>query len=282
MKHRYSTARTLHRAWALVFVVGALQGCANLTAVREFGKSAAEVTSYVDAGKAYQESARTIQPYLTDAPLQTDLPDTRKKQFAAANALQSTLVAYFSTLAKLAGEDSFTLDKELDAISKGIQSLPKGTLDSDAAEGALALTELTQRLVLSRAQGAAIKELVKNGGPTAMRQLSRLEFEAKLWRGTLENDSRTVGNALFALGSAKDTSHLVRMLARDRQQEYEQRYEDAITRVDTAIAALVRIRSAHAVMAENLDSLDRVELQAALKETVTDLKTARKSLDGLR
>ncbi|GKS90139.1 hypothetical protein [Acidovorax sp. SUPP2539] len=282
MKQPYSTAQVMLRAWAFVLIIGALQGCANLTAVREFGKSAAEVTSYVDAGNAYQDSARTIQPYLTNAPARADVPDARKKQVAAANALQSTLVGYFSTLAQLAGEDSFTLDKELNAIALGLKSLPDGTLDTGTTEGAIALTKIAQRLVLSRAQSSAIKELVNEGGPTATRLLSRLELVAKSWRGMLENDSRTVGDALFALSSARDTSPLVRMLARDRMQEYEQRYEDFIKRVDTATAALGKIRSAHAAMAEDLDSLDRKELQAVLKDTVTDLKAARKNLDALR
>ncbi|SDD94548.1 hypothetical protein SAMN05192589_110177 [Paracidovorax valerianellae] len=152
------------RVTGVVLFIGVLQGCANLTAVREFGKSAAEVTSYVDAGKAYQESARTIQPYLTSSPVEGDLPDARQRQVVAANALQQTLVGYFSTLAKLAGEDSFTLEKELEAISKGLQSLPPGTLDADTAEGAIALGKTLQRFVLARAQSDAVKDLVTEGG----------------------------------------------------------------------------------------------------------------------
>ena len=281
MTHQIS-ALALARVTGVVLFLGVVQGCTNLTAVREFGKSAAEVTSYVDAGKAYQESARTIQPYLTSPPVQGDLPDARQRQVVAANALQQTLVGYFSTLAKLAGEDSFTLEKELDAISKGLQSLPPGTLDADTAEGAIALGKTLQRFVLARAQGAAVKDLVTEGGPTAMRLLDRLDSVAKSWRGVLDNDSRTVGNSLFALSSAKDTPPLLRMLARDRLQEQQLHYEQSIKRVDTAAQALEKIRAAHGAMAASLDSLDRKELQSMLKETVADLKAARKSLESLR
>ncbi|MDA8447323.1 hypothetical protein [Paracidovorax valerianellae] len=72
------------------------------------------------------------------------------------------------------------------------------------------------------------------------------------------------------------------MLARDRLQEQQLHYEQSIKRVDTAAQALEKIRAAHGAMAANLDSLDRKELQSLLKETVADLKAARKSLESLR
>lgn len=279
---RKSTAQATIRFGLALILLGALQGCANLEAVREFGKTAATVSSYGDAGKDYQDSARTIEPYLTSEPVQGNRSDARQTQVAAANAMQASLTGYFATLAKLAGEESFSLDAELDAISKGLQSLPIETVDPEAATNAIALTKILQKHVLSRAQASAVKELVTEGGPSAMRLLMRLEAIATSWRGALYNDSRTVTDTIYVLSVARDTPPLVAMLAKDRQQQHQLNYDQALRRVDIAIAALQKIRAAHEAMASNLQSLDSKQLHLLLKEAVADLKAAKKSLDALR
>lgn len=281
-RHVSTAAPALTRFGLVLMMLGALQGCANLEAVREFGKTAAAVSSYGDAGKAYQESARTIEPYLAGAPVQGDRADARQAQVAAANAVQASLAGYFATLAKLAGEDSFSLDAELDAISKGVQSLPAGAVDPEAATNAIALAKTLQKYALARAQASAVKELITEGGPSAMRLLTRLEAVAISWRGALGNDSRTVVGTISALAAARDTPPLVSMLARDRQQRHQLNYDQALKRVDTAVAALQKIRSAHEAMVANIESLDSKQLQSLLKGAVADLKAAKNNLDALR
>jgi hypothetical protein len=160
---RPSTALSLTRIGLVLLVLSALQGCANLNAVREFVKTAAEVSSYGDAGRAYQESARAIEPYLLGTPVQGNSADARQAQVAAANAVQASIAGYFATLAKLAGEDFFSLDAELDAIAKGVQSLPAGTVDPDAATNAIALAKTLQKYALARAQTSKCSSRSRTG-----------------------------------------------------------------------------------------------------------------------
>lgn len=279
---RRKMSRVVTRFGLVLVAIGALLGCANLQAIREFGKTAAAVSSYGDAGQAYRESARTIEPYLAGAPVQGNRADARQAQVMAANAVQASLAGYFATLAKLAGEDSFSLEAELQAISKGVQSLPEGPIDSDAATNAVALAKTLQKYALARAQASAVKELVTEGGPAAMRVLTRLEGVATSWRGALENDSRTVISSISSLAVARDTPPLLRMLARDRQQQHQFNYDQALKRVDTAISALQKIRAAHEAMVSNIELLDSKQLQSLLKAAVADLKAAKKNLDALR
>jgi hypothetical protein len=170
----------------------------------------------------------------------------------------------------------------LDAIAKGVQSLPAGAIDADTAASAIALSKTLSKYILARTQASAVKELVTEGGPDAMRLVARLESVATSWRGALDNDSRTVGNTISALAAARDTPPLVSMLARDRLAQHQQNYSQALQRLDTAITALRKIRTAHDAMATNLNSLDSKELHSLLKEAVADLKAAKKSLDALR
>lgn len=270
------------RFFLLVAAVGALHGCANLTAVREFGKTAAELSSYSNAGRAYQKSAETIAPYLTVSAVAANGPGARQAQVTEAYAVQDSVTAYFATLAKLAGEDAFSLDKELDAVEKGLNSLPAGTVDASTVGSAVALTKSLQNYVLAGAQASAVKGLVSESGPLVIRLLTRLETVAVGWRGSLENDSKTVLNSLSVLSAARDTPPLLSMLARDRQQQHQQDYAQSLKQVDTAISALRGIRAAHEAMAANLGSLEGKELQAMLKEAVSDLKAAKKNLEALR
>lgn len=258
-----------------------LQGCANLESVREFGKTAAELSSFPDAGKAYQESARVIKPYLAVEPVLANRAEVREEQVKDARAVQATLAAYFATLAKLAGEDMFSLDKELDGISKGLQALPSGLIDAETANAAVTLAKTLQKYVLARAQAKAVRELVQEGGPPAMRILDRLQTVATSWHGSLANDQKTIGNTLAVLGMARDTPPLLGILAKTRQMEVDETYRASLKRIDTAKAALGKIKEAHTVMETNLDRLDSQQVQVLLKQAVADMKSIKKQFDVL-
>lgn len=55
-----SAAPALARFGLILLMLGLVQGCTHLDAVREFGGTAVEVSSYRDAGQTYQESVLTI------------------------------------------------------------------------------------------------------------------------------------------------------------------------------------------------------------------------------
>lgn len=258
------------------------QGCVNLEAVREFGKTSAELSSYPDAGKAFTESARTIQPYLTNPPLESEKPEARDAQVNAASKVQATLAAYFATLAKLSGENAFTLDKELDAISKGLDALPAGSIDQPTADAAIGLIKVLQKYVLAGVQAKAVRELVEEGGPRAMRILDRLDELAGIWLSMVENDQKNVAGTLETLALAKDVPPLTRLLAKDRMLQLQLSYQTSIDRIKVVRAGLQRIKTAHEVMAANLDNLSNDQLQAILKQAAADIKVVKKNLDALR
>jgi len=206
----------------------------------------------------------------------------RRKNVATANALQASVVGYFATLAQLAGEDSFSLEAELDAVQKGLESLPPAVADPDQVKNAISLTKTVQKYALAHAQSSAVKALVIEGGPIAMSNVLYMVGIAMSWRGVIENDSKLVENALLNLSAARDTPPLLAILARDRLQQHQLHYAQGIERVDVAIAALRKIHTAHEAMKLNLNALDTKELKSLLKAAVADLKVARSSLTALR
>lgn len=277
-----SIHRRLGTAVAAFALLLTMQGCANLEAVREFGKTAAEVSSLPDAGHAYEDSAHVIQPYLLGAPQPADTPALRERQVRDAAAVQASLAAYFAMLAKLAGEDAFSLDSELEQVGKGLQSLPSGVIDADTANAAIALSRTLQKYALARAQSQAVRALVTEGGPPAMRILDRLRVVTASWKGVVTNDRATVVGMLRTLTPASDTQPLLRVLGRERQAEVELDYAKALKRIDAATAGLDQVKQAHAEMVANLDKLDGDRLKAILKDAVADLKSVRKNIQSLK
>jgi hypothetical protein len=263
----------------LLLCIG-LTGCANLEAVREFGKTAAAATAYPDAGKALQESAALTAPYRTVPALEADTAAGREAQVKKALALHATLSSYFATLAKLAGENAFSLDKELDSISKGLQALPGATNDKEIAS-AMGLVKLLFKYVGLRAQESAVRDLVDEGGAPAMTLLDALKRVTGNWRRMVAEDEKVARNQLSTLAAARDAPILTALLAKDRDQQLAGSYDSLSKRLQNVEAMLERIKAAHAAMEVNRTQLTSDQLRAALKAAVADLKQAQAQIAAL-
>jgi hypothetical protein len=275
--------QSLRPTWAFCLTASLLlAGCTNLDAVREFGKSAAGIASYPDAAVAYEASVRTIQPFMVPNQVQpADRPEIRHDQVERAMQAQASLSAYFSMLASLAGEDAFSLAKQLDAIDKGLKAVPAASGDATDIDAAIALAKVVQKYLLAEKQAQAIKDLVHEGGPHAMRVLDSLLRTTASWRGTVANDRGLVSTGLGALAVARDTTPLTAMLANDRLAQIDSNYAGALKRIDTVRKGLEEVKQAHVQMAASVGQLTIKEWVALVRGAAGDLQLAKKNIEQL-
>lgn len=263
---------------AVLFVAG----CANLDVVREFGRTAAGITAYPDAGIAFEQSARTAQPFSVLAAANSAArPDVRHAQVQRALAAQASLNAYFTMLATLAGDDGFSLTKQMDALDNGLKSLPVASGDATDIDASIALAKVVEKYLLAEKQAQAVKALVAEGGPHAMRVLDSLIRTSGDWSREVTNDERTALDSLEFLGNAKDTPPLLAMLARDRLIQLKASYDSSLQKLDLTRRALQDIRNAHEQMSETVGKLTIKQWSTLLRGAVGDLQLAKKNIELL-
>ncbi len=248
-----------------------LGACASLDAVRDFGKAAAAVSVYPQAATAYAESARTSAPFVADSPESFVTRAQREAQVDDALALHAALGAYFATLARLAGDDEFSL-----ATAKSVASQAR-TVASDrfsrAAINAYAgLGRTLAAFAETPARGRAVKALVAEAGPDAMRVLEALRQVAVDWRAQVANDARQVDDTLSVAVLPADVAPLLRILARDREAELARSYAATLRKMRAADTALATVQTAHAELAAHLDELSGDPLRAQLRRAAAELR----------
>jgi hypothetical protein len=266
----------------LALALANLTACANLDAVRDFGSSAARMAAYPKAAQAYRDSALTSAPYVSAA--QPGLVDAaaRSRQAAQALKLQVELGRYFATLAKLAGEDTYAIDTQLDALGKGAAAVPDSALDAGTLQAYTSLAKAVSRFVLLGVQERAVKELVSDGGPHAMRILGSLRQSAQDWSRLVAGDARQADATLEVAVLPADVPPLLRVLATDRRGTLQREYDGVQQQFKQTLAALDAVEKAHASMVEHLDDLNNATLRSTLKASSADLKAASAVLASWR
>lgn len=274
------------RLTGVTFLLIVLSACANLDAVRSFGTSAAAISAYPDAAKAYRDSAREFEPYRVNQPEPNTAAGDRASQARAAMALEGSVTMYFSVLAKLAGTDAFSIDGEIGAIKNELDSIPVGTLGSQTTvahtEAAINLLNMVAKYVLLAAQESAVRDLIRDGGPYAMELVDNMAAINSDWQHQVANDYASMDTALNSFALAKDSPKGLQLLLRDRQAHISQDYSTRAKQFETTGNALQRIKSAHSDMVAHLDTLSGAELREKLKAAVSDLNGARTQLQALR
>lgn len=270
------------RLGAVALVLNLIMGCTNLDAVRDFGKTAAAVSAYPDATLAYQESVLAMAPYIPEPDYAQRAVEQRKSQVTTAEPLRKLITEYFAVMAKLAGEDAFSLDAQIEATVKSLDALPAGALDPAIQKSATSLAKILGKYVAMAAQAEAIKALVRDGGPQAVSIMEHLRTVLSDWQNQIKNDKAAVLNRINTLALAKDVQPLTRLLAQAQAAELEQQYDARITKVELANVALGRIMAAHKEMEASLADLSNKELVRRLKEAVSDLRTVQQAIAGIR
>ena len=271
-------ARRAARGAAAPILALALGACTDLAPVRDFGRSAATLAAFPQAGAAYVDSAVASEPYVRTSPASFVAEPLRARQVRAALALQAELGRYFALLAKLAGDTTFSLDAEVDAMGKSVFVAADTGLPKVVTDAALTLARVLVRFSTANAQLGQVQALVRDGGPSAMRILEALQQIDAEWTAQMQNDAKQVDQTLQIAVLPSDVPPLLRLLAEDRRAQL--RRDDAVRlrQMRAAQTALAKVRAAHDDMAAHLDELGSgPELRARLERAALELRSLRRA-----
>lgn len=262
-----------------------LSGCANLQEVQDFTSESAKLSSYtVMVDYTINAYART-EPYL--------LPKIREREAAAEKmrkasrndliSLQKAAASYMATLARLSGANAFSVDANIDKLSKSISNSPEFGV-SDATVGAYsALLHKVSKWVLAKVQEDAVKQMINDGGDDFEKVVSGMGDVVRMMRKIHDNERKTVvGSLEMMIATTKVTSenYLVLALAQDRLSEKRDYYAKTDAIYEEAAKGIEHIKAGHHLMATNLTKLDSKEVREKLKQLRDDIKTVRDKLSA--
>jgi hypothetical protein len=285
MSRLLSTLFKLATTLCVIASVLASTGCANLDAVRGFTSNAALLSAYPETSRLYKDSASSAAIYDITPPGSqpaAQRPEARQQQAQAVAALQDSLSQYFATLASLSGENVFSLEQQINHVKSGLESLPDGTVNADTLNAATSLLKIVLRYAALAYQSHEVKNLIREGGPQAMKLTAAIQSIMGDWKMQVKNDGAMIINQLEDLGVSRETNPILKNLSKDRAAQYRQQYAASDRKLSGYASSLASIRGAHAEMEKHLNDLSGEELKALLKTAQADLKQVQANLNALR
>lgn len=272
----------------LVSLVLALSGCANLKEVRDFTKESAKLAAYTELTNRFVSTSDRQQAYdFNAATTAANLENDKERKAAKDTLLGLHKIAsnYMKTLAQLAGEDTFVLDKEIEVISTSLKAFPNLGVKQDQIDAATKVVKVVVQWALAAAQEKAVKQMLNEGGPDAQKVLDGLVTVAVSYKGVFENEKATILEPLNLYtavppdGTAKDK--MLWSIAREARRAKAIEYEALSANYKSSLDGLRAVAAGHEQMRGNIDKLDSYQVKAILKKLKDDVQTARESLQVL-
>jgi hypothetical protein len=286
----------------LAFALGALSlcGCANLGAVREFANSSARITQYRAATERYLDSA---DRQLADLPADARFDATRQhlqalkavtaEQKATLLKLHATTTGYMKALAKLAGDDAYSISGSIKQVSGAIRASDSLGIDADHVRAYDNIVRRVSDWILAAKQARNVRTLVAENGADMDKLLEAMQLATEAYGIVLEHEQQAY-EAVTDYRIAQWTSELpgdtaltperretiVTLLRRSGVAERAAQ-KQALKAQRVAARGLERVRQAHADMLRNMDRFDSRQVQDLLRAAADDLKSIRESIEDL-
>ena len=287
---------------AVAFVVAALLagGCTNLGAVREFADSSARITAYRTATEGYLDSA---DRQLAELPPAARFDATRRhlQELKAVTAeeratllkLHATTTGYMKALARLAGDDAYSIASGIKQVSGAIRASDALGIDASHVRAYDNIARRVSDWLLAARQARDVRQLVSENGADMDKLLEAMQRATDAYGIMLEQeiaaydalaDYRRAVWAAELPGDAALTPErreviailLLRSELADREAQRQARKAQR-----AAARGLERVRQAHAEMLRNVDRLDADQVQELLRAAADDLKSIRESIEAL-
>jgi hypothetical protein len=268
---------------ALPLLLLVLGGCTNLKVVRDYAGESAKLSAYTELTDRYRDTYQREQPYLDLANDQGEKATDEKRQAAYESLIKihQSLTAYMETLAKLAGEDAYSLSKNADALAGAIKPMPDLGISADQVDAYSSLVQVVARWATAACQESAVRKAVEAADPHVQKLLAAMQHLVRLYRKTNEQErARVVGVFEVAIPYTNDPKDvLLNRLARVQMQSRIEDYKQADLKYAKAEKALAAVAEGHRKLREGLANLSREDLKQSLTQTAKDIKTIRESLN---
>ncbi len=266
--------------------------CADLGAVQDYAKASASVPGYDEATKEFGSRFTRAEVYLDESGRKTAQALTPERERAVPDllAVHKNLQAYMLVLGKLAGAQTFNLDKQTESLQKAVVAFPPFGLDAETANAAGTIGRLVAKWVLVGIQQKYVIELVTEADPSIQTVTAGMRRIVDVYRKDLANEQREVEaidkiNRPFISAAYPSSSpsrdKLLAVLSDDHFRTKTAEFAARAARLGELDKALEKIANGHAELRRNVNDLSSREFVAALKAIAQDIWAAKGQIDKL-
>jgi hypothetical protein len=259
-----------------------LISCTNLKEVRDYASESAKLSAYTELTTRFRDTYEREQPYLYDEADRLAQANDKKRKAAYNDLLQihKTVSLYMTTLASLAGEDTFDLTKEVDSLANGIKTYPDIGIDEKQVNAISNITKIITKWITSSYQENAVRDMLKESNTDLQTTLNGMLSIVSYYKRTNYNERKDV-LGIFEIGLPFTTDpkdRLLAILARVNQQSKIAEYNNAEQKYNDAEKGIKSIIEGHKKLLENVDHLSSDEAKVIISKFAKDIKAIRENL----
>lgn len=266
--------------------------CADLTAVQDYAKASASVPGYDEATKEFGNRFTHVEVYLDEKGRKTAqaLAPERERTVPALLAVHKNLQAYMLVLGKLAGAQTFNLDKQTEGLQKAVVDFPPFGIDADTGNAAGTLGRLVAKWALLGIQQQYVIELVTEADPSVQTVTKGMRRIVDVYRRDLVDEQRDVERVYKANrpfisaaypSSGPNRDQLLAVLSDDHFRSKAAEFTARSAKLVELDKALEKIAYGHAELRRNVNNLSSREFATALKAIANDIWAAKGQIDKL-
>jgi len=303
----------LDRAWRLgaaLLLAALASGCANLEAVRDFGKRSAQLAGYTEVTERYLGGPERLQGQVPAGP-----EFERDRQWLASQAqavqaekdsllkLHGVVSGYMAALAQLAGEHGFEIAPQFDKVTGALAEAPHLGLERRHVQAFGTIASKVGSWLLAARQARDVKAMVQEHGEAMDTLLEAMAIATAGMCSELDNERGRMASwhdvqrvaflrpvALERPGSAISPEDRQTLLNRNAallawgERAYapvRAEQDKAVASAQAALRGVQAVRRGHDELRREVDHLGSAELAARLKALTADLDAVRGKLKDL-
>jgi hypothetical protein len=262
-----------------------LVSCANLKGVKDFASESAKLSAYTELTTRFRDTYQREQPYLSGEADRLSQENDKRRRAAYEDLLKihQRVSLYMQTLAKLAGENTFDLSKQIDSLGAGIKAYPDLDIDEKHVNAVTNISRVITKWITTAYQERAVRNMVREGDPHLQTLLDGMMGLVRYYRKTNENEKNIVLGFFEVEIPFADTpkDKLLATLARAHMQSKAWEYKNAQRKYDEAEKGIRSIAIGHRKLFENIDNLSIDKVESMISAFAKDIKTIRNNLQEI-
>jgi hypothetical protein len=278
---------TWFKRFAAVALFAVLTGCANLSAIQEFGKLSADAASYTKLTQEYASSPTRSKQYTLaseeDKRKALDaLAETRKAQVASLQLYHSTLFEYMTAISDLASDEVVSFDDELGGLADA--ALKQKYIKESEAKAVKSLGTILASAATDFYRQRKLKEVIGQADAPLQTVIGAMHtIVVGGYASSLENEkayARSYYRNLEARARNDDKQTVLAERLYGERIAKEAELDGRITASEQYGNVLKAIGSAHHKLFEQRDKVSDAEVQRQLKQYVKKIWAGYKAVQA--
>lgn len=276
-------ARALVRAATVVLAGVTLAGCVNLQEVRDYAGQSAQLTAYDDVTARWLQTHARESRFVIGPAIEASKKEDAERQAIKDDLarIHRTVADYFALMARLAGDESFSVTSNVDALGQKVKAAKFLAFDETHVDAYANVAKIVSNWILGAYQQREVARYIENGNTPIRTVLAGMNNIVAAYSGTFRNEKARAGYLQLAQGKTEQ-DQIVRTLARMEYARIAADADASIARAEKLREAIRQISDGHQKLYDSRNSLNAGDARTAMQKLNREIKSLAKSISELK